>query len=313
MDSSDSNSPLTSEDPRSQPLGTLYLGCPAWACERWKGKLFTRTAPRNKWLPQYSSVFNTVEGNSTFYALPPLDTARRWAEAATDGFRFALKLPRSITHEARLVAAKREFQEFVEFARILQQAERLGPSFVQLPPDFSPRESRALVDFSRSLPDDLPWAIELRHHDWFDRGPVERDIDDLLRELRIDKVIFDSRPLYSLPPSDESEQVSQTRKPKTPIRQTVTGKYPFLRMVGRNRVTEVQAWSDAWSPIIANWLRAGMSPYVFTHTPDDFVAPDYARQLHSAIRHHLTELPALPAFPGLSQQSNRVKQLHLFD
>jgi uncharacterized protein YecE (DUF72 family) len=69
---------------------TLYLGCPVWACPAWVGPFFTPDSKPRDFLKQYSSVFNTVEGNSTFYALPSRDTVRRWANETADGFRFCV-------------------------------------------------------------------------------------------------------------------------------------------------------------------------------------------------------------------------------
>jgi uncharacterized protein YecE (DUF72 family) len=108
-----------------------YLGCPVWACERWKGSLFTRQAPREKWLEQYSSVFNAVEGNSTFYGLPSLETVRRWATTAQLGFRFVLKFPRTITHEKRLLNAGKETTEFLRILDVLREEDCLGPAMLQ--------------------------------------------------------------------------------------------------------------------------------------------------------------------------------------
>ncbi len=273
--------------------GKLYLGCPIWACEQWKGLLFTANAPRGQWLTQYASAFNTVEGNSTFYALPSLETAQKWATSvAQSEFKFALKVPRSITHDCRLLGAEQELAAFIAVARVLHDADCLGPSFIQLPPDYSPRNLDSLTAFLESLPTDLPWALELRHVGWFDSGQNEDAIDTLLRDLRIDKVIFDSRPLYSKPPSDEIERVSQTRKPKTPIRQTVTASHPFLRFIGRNTIGDIEPWINEWAPVIAHWLRDGLSPFVFTHAPDDRYAPPFARRLYEAIQSHYPELPA---------------------
>lgn len=294
-------------------LGKLRLGCPVWACEHWKGGLFTPRATRPEWLSQYSSVFATVEGNSTFYALPNVATAVRWAKSVGPDFRFALKVPRAISHEARLVHAEAALERFLEIAEVLQSHQCLGPSFLQLPPDFSPNERRELESFLRALPVHLCWAVELRHAAWFDQGTEESWLDDLLASLEIDKVIFDSRPLYSLPPSDEHERVAQQRKPKTPVRMTVTARHPFLRLIGRNRVDEVQAWIDHWAPTVAQWLINGLEPYVFTHTPDDAHAPQLARRFHTAVSRVLESLPPMPAWPGEVAASAQEVQMRLFD
>ena len=292
-------------------VGKLSIGCPVWACEVWKGELFTKSAPRALWLNQYSQGFNTVEGNSTFYALPSLETAAKWATSVVSGFHFALKMPRVISHDCRLMDVEEELAAFLAVAEILQQAGCLGPSFLQLPPDYSPRFQEDLERFLRSLPPQMPWAVEVRHPAWFDSARHEQTLDELLRELAMDKVIFDSRPLYSKPPSDDIERASQTKKPKTPVRTTVTGKRPFLRLIGRNNLDEVQPWIDEWSPIIAGWLRDGLDPYIFTHAPDDRFAPKFARRLHEAIRAHLPELSPPPVWPGESERPPEV-QLTLF-
>lgn len=154
--------------------------------------------------------------------------------------------------------------------------------------------------------------MEVRHEGWFDGSTREHALDALLNELKIDKVIFDSRPLYALPPSDASERAAHTRKPKIPVRTTVTGKHPFLRLIGRNRLAEVQSSVDYWAPIIASWLTAGFEPFVFTHAPDDKQAPLLARMLHAAIKSHFGELPPMPPWPGEAPARPAEIQLELF-
>jgi len=293
-------------------LGKLHIGCPVWACEHWRGSLYTASAPRSAWLQQYSTVFDCVEGNSTFYALPSLETARRWAGGICPGFQFALKLPRRITHDLRLTGAQAELAEFIAVARILQTQGCLGPSFIQLPPDFSTRYQATLEQFLRQLPSDMPWAVEVRHSSWFDEGPNEAGLDALLTALGIDKVLFDSRALFSQPASDAVERESQRRKPQTPWRTTTTAQHPFLRFIGRNQLHEVQPWIDQWASIIAGWLENGSNPYVFTHAPDDAFAPAFARRLHTAIGELLPQLPPLPPWPGEQEGGPRDTQMLLF-
>ncbi len=86
-------------------------------------------------------------------------------------------------------------------------------------------------------------------------------------------------PLYSKPPADEIERASQTKKPKTPVRQTVTGQHPFLRLIGRNNLDEVQPWIDQWSEVIANWLRDGLDPYISRMPLMTALAPKFGATL----------------------------------
>ena len=294
-------------------VASLYLGCPVWSSPAWPGTFLTRDAKPRDYLAQYSTAFNTVEGNSTFYALPSLDLARRWAAEAAPGFRFALKFPRDISHDQRLIRAERETAAFLQILKVLRDAQRLGPSFLQLPPAFASHQFTTLETYLRGLSrEGMPLAVEVRHSDWFDSGTVERELDQLLTELNIDRVLFDSRPLFSAAPSDPTEIESQRRKPRSPLRHTVTGKHPFLRLVGRNDLEATRPWLVEWAPVIAGWMKRGLAPFVFTHTPDDAYAPAMARALHEELRKHLPDLPELPAWPIERQAAIQSKQKTLF-
>ena len=262
----------------------LFLGCPVWACGHWGGEVYPVRTPRKDWLHWYSRTFNTVEGNSTFYALPGPDAIQRWVEQTPDHFRFALKFPRTISHELQLEHSQAATREFLHRIEPLREALRLGPTFLQLGPRFGPDRLPLLARFLDDLPRDFAWAVELRHHDWFDSGENEKRVNDLLRRLEIDKVLFDSRPLFQNPPDDEIEKVAQDRKPRTPVRQTVTGNHPMLRLVGRNRVELTDRFLNQWVPIIARWIQQGLNPYVFTHAPDDRFAVAFARRLAERLK-----------------------------
>lgn len=279
----------------------FYLGCPVWSCAHWGGEVYPRGAAKREWLRWYSRVFNTVEGNSVFYGMPSLETAVRWCEESESHFRFALKVPQEITHQNRLIRSDRLVEKLAELLDVLQRYERLGPTFLQLPPDFSPREWEALEHFLRRLPGEYPWGVEVRHMDWFDEGEHERWLDVLLVELGMDKVLFDSRCLYSRPSGDESELKAQSRKPRTPHRTTVTGKHPMVRFIGRNSVEETEHFLEPWAIQLANWIASGHVPYFFTHAPDDRYAPQLSRAFALRLGIHLDgepiELPTPPTPP----------------
>jgi len=306
--SADPSSSVRLESDGAKP-GRLFLGCPVQASAAWVGSLFS-SRDRSRWLREYSQVFNTVEGNSTFYGLPVLDTVRRWAAETADGFRFCLKWPKAVSHDFPLGDQPVVTRQFLDILSVLHEANRLGPSFLQLGPAFSGRQFDRLVAFLKTLPREFPQAVEVRHADWFDRCEKECAIDDALRELHVDRVLFDSRALFSRPPSDEAEVVSQQRKPRSPHRVTVTGRRPFLRFIGRNAVSDIDPWIEEWAPVVAGWLKNGLDSYVFTHTPDDAFAPEFARRFHERLRPLVPGLSALP--PGAGKQPSRPRQLNLF-
>lgn len=299
--------------PVHSPTLPYHLGCPVWSCGDWVGTLFASGAKKHEYLHQYSMAFNTVEGNSTFYGLPSLDTVRRWCDEALPGFRFALKFPRAISHERQLVDAGAETRAFLSILEILSATDHLGPSFLQLGPSFSAAQLTDLATYLRQLPEEFPFAVEVRHGDFFDRGPHEHALDELLMRLQIDRVLFDSRALFSAPPQDDAEAEAQRRKPKSPLRQTVTGQRPLLRFVGRNEVAAARTWIDEWAPVVARWIGEGLDPYVFVHTPHDQHAPKLARMFHDALSKHLPQLAPLPIWPGASTASvDRQRQRELF-
>ena len=117
-------------------------------------------------LARYATRFNAVEINSSFYRPHRPSTYARWAASVPDGFRFAVKLPRTITHERRLVGAEDLLERFLGEVRAL--GDRLGPLLVQLPPSlgFDPDVAAALLARLRG---GAPGAIvcEPRHPDWF--------------------------------------------------------------------------------------------------------------------------------------------------
>lgn len=289
--------------PKTTPGWPIRLGCPVWSCDQWGDEVYPAKTPRRDWLAWYTATFNTVEGNSTFYALPDPSVFERWCRESADGFRFALKFPRSISHDCQLVGCDAELAAFLRGLELLKNADLLGPTFLQLGPNFAPNRFDDLAEFLKRLPGDFPWAVELRHHDWFDAGDNENRVNDLLRSKSIDKVLFDSRPLFQSPPDDAIEAKSQQRKPRTPVRQTVTGKRPMLRVVGRNRGSLAERYFDQWSKIVARWIESGLEPYVFIHSPDDALAPSLARRFVNRLNQRLTashpiKIPSPPRPPS---------------
>lgn len=275
------------------------IGCPVWATAAWVGSLYT-SSRRERWLAEYSSVFATVEGNSTFYGLPSMETISRWARDTPDGFEFVLKFPRDVSHEGDLRQCQAALGPFLQILEQLADADRLGPAFLQLPPYFASDRLGELTWFLERLPEEFPYAVEVRNADFYSGGSIEDDFDALLEARGVDRVLLDSRPLYSKPASDATEHASQNRKPRLKFRDTVTGSRPILRLIGRNRLEETEPWLGPWARKLAGWIRLGLSPYIFTHTPNDAFAPMMARRFHELLRGHLPELPELPAWPGES-------------
>ena len=278
-----------------------HLGCPAWSISEWRGTFLPKSTAQSAFLAEYSKVFNTVEGNSFFYALPKLEVVQRWAQEAAEGFEFCMKVPRDLSHSGRLGANRVIFSQLVERLEVLNCAGRLGPTFLQLHSSFGPSRLDQLEAFIASWPSHLPLAVEVRHEAFFSEGPEEACLNDLLAEHRIDRVIFDSRALFHAPPSDPAEVKSQGRKPRLPVRWMTTGSKPLVRFVGRNDIEQVDPWQDELADVVAKWIHEGRRPYVFMHTPNDTFAPKLCERFHEKLRRRITDLPCL-AMPTCAVQ-----------
>ncbi|MEK9974604.1 MAG: DUF72 domain-containing protein [Deltaproteobacteria bacterium] len=157
-----------------------FLGCPEWSRPEWKGSLLpTRTRPAD-FLAGYARVFNTVEGNTTFYALPRPDVVERWKESTPSNFRFCFKFPRSISHDRKLENTTELTREF--FQRIAPLEERVGPIQLQLSADFGRNRWPQLQQFLRQLPSDFRYAVEVRNLAYFDGQETEQELDTSSRQ-----------------------------------------------------------------------------------------------------------------------------------
>jgi uncharacterized protein YecE (DUF72 family) len=133
-------------------------------------------------LARYAARFNAAEINSSFYRRHKPDTYGRWAAAVPDGFRFAVKVPKVITHDCRLADSAELLDSFL--AEIAGLGAALGPLLVQLPPSltFDGAAAEAFFDALRARYDGLV-ACEPRHVSWFDS-----EADLLLSDYRVARV-----------------------------------------------------------------------------------------------------------------------------
>jgi uncharacterized protein YecE (DUF72 family) len=160
----------------------FHIGCSGWSYGHWRDS-FYRGVPQKRWLEHYAEQFSTVEINATHYRLPAEKTVRAWRDRAPDGFIFAVKASRTITHFKRLRDSERSLELLFSRARLL--GEKLGPVLYQLPDDFAPDIGR-LRDFLALLPQDLTHAFEFRHHGWW-----TREVFGLLREHHAAFCLYD--------------------------------------------------------------------------------------------------------------------------
>lgn len=288
-----------------------YLGCPQWSNKKWVGELFTGDAKPVDFLKQYASVFNAVEGNTTFYALPKAATVEKWREETPAHFRFCFKFPKLLSHQLCLQHVEKETNDFLKLLAPL--GERLGPFFLQLPPAFAFAALPVLEKFLQALPAEFVYAVEARHPDFFNAMAAEEKFNDLLRSQNIGRVVFDTRGLHAaqVPDDDFYTLDAKRRKPKVPVRFIATNQYPFVRFVGHPLIENNEFNLLQWASAVEKWLAEGKKPYIFMHAPDDSDAPRLARYFHAIVAKLAPETGQLPLYPA-EKERTPATQLQLF-
>jgi uncharacterized protein YecE (DUF72 family) len=154
----------------------LRAGASGYSFKEWKGTFYPETIRPDGMLAWYSARLPTVEINNTFYQMPKAAVLESWAGATPEAFRFAIKAPRRITHDARLKADAAADALGYLYRTLETLGDKRGPVLFQLPP-FMKKDPERLHAFLRLLPQDHRAAFEFRHPSWFDD-----DVYALLRE-----------------------------------------------------------------------------------------------------------------------------------
>lgn len=143
----------------------LYAGTSGYSYSEWKGSFYPSKLPAARMLAFYAERLPAVEINNTFYRLPKTELLESWAAQVPEGFRFAIKASRRITHIKRLADTAEETTYLLRTVQVL--GERLGVILFQLPP-YLRKDLPRLERFVQLLPEGTPAAFEFRERSWFD-------------------------------------------------------------------------------------------------------------------------------------------------
>ncbi|MUV15239.1 DUF72 domain-containing protein [Noviluteimonas gilva] len=241
-------------DARHGDSPVIRIGCAGWSIATRHAALF---GDGHSALARYATRFSVVEVNSTFYRRHRPDTYVRWAEAVPRAFRFSVKLPKAITHDARLVGSGSAIRAFAQETAGL--GAKLGGVLVQLPPSLA-FDARVAGTFFRQLRAafDVPIACEPRHSSWF-----EPRVDALWERHVVARVSAD-------PPVPEGAGAPGG-----------AGRWSYFRLHGAP-VMYYSAYEDARLAEIARALRAIARPRrpawcIFDNTAHSHAIEDAAR------------------------------------
>ncbi|MQX35821.1 DUF72 domain-containing protein [Roseospira navarrensis] len=235
-------------------MARILIGTSGWHYDHWVGPFYpesTRPADR---LAQYAGRFPAVEVNNTFYALPSPDTLASWRAQTPDGFVFACKASRYITHMKKLKDPADSLARFLDAARSL--GDRLGPLLFQLPPNWRANPER-LDALLAAVPDDLRCAVEARDESWF-----SDEIDAVLARHSAAFAVYDID--------------GRTSPVKT------TADFAYVRLHGPGKAYEGSYDDEAlggWAAQARAWRDEGKDVYVFFDNDQDGHAPRNAARL----------------------------------
>jgi uncharacterized protein YecE (DUF72 family) len=242
-------------------MARILVGTSGWTYGSWRGTFYPEALPRRRYLEFYAREFPTTEVNYSFYHLPTPQTYANWAAQVPDGFLFALKASRLITHTKRLHEVEEAWRRFVQHAQAL--GPHLGPILLQLPPRF-PKDAGRLADFLAMAQATSPTprlAFEFRHESWF--------ADDLYQLL-----------------SRHGAALCIADAPAFPRRDVCTADFAYLRFHGRTELF-ASSYSEAEladeARLMRGFVRQGLDVYAYFNNDARGHAVHNARQLRALL------------------------------
>jgi uncharacterized protein YecE (DUF72 family) len=233
----------------------VYIGTSGFSYQHWREVFYPPGVPRARWLEFYAERFPTVELNVTFYRLPSEKAVLSWRRRAPEGFIYAAKLSRLITHLRRLRDADEALALFLARVRLLD--EHLGPILIQLPPNLK-GDAKLLDTFLAKCDPSLRWAVEFRDPSWFTGATYA-----VLHRRGAALCIHDYLPDHPL---------------------QVTAPFVYLRFHGAGALYRGDYPADAlraWADRLRSWAAQGLDGYAYFNNDAEGHAVKNAQTLQS--------------------------------
>lgn len=259
-----------------------YVGCAKWNRQDLKG--FYPRGTKDE-LAYYSTQFNSIELNATFYKMPSWQQVETWKNKTPDDFKFFPKLTNNISHYQRLNDVREEVADFCNAVSNFE--EKLGMAFLQLRDDFKPKDFDRIRKVVEDFPKGVPLGIEVRNNEWFDNAEIQEQFCQLLEKHGVANIIVD------------------TAGRRDMLHMRLTSPVAFIRYVGANHPSDVTRLED-WIPRLKKWKEEGLQKlYFFVHQNDEVESPllatHFIEKLNKALK---INVPVPNKKPG---------QINLFD
>ncbi len=235
-------------------LSQLWIGTSGWHYKHWVGNFYPFKLPAAKMLAHYCQHFDTVELNNSFYHLPKESALHAWRDETPEGFCFAAKGSRFLTHMKKLKDAEAGLKRFLDCIEILRQ--KLGPILFQLPPHWHIDLER-LETFLKILPACHRYAFEFRNETW-----IHPSTYDLLARFNMAYCAFHLAGYES------------------PVQ--VTADFAYVRLHGPGGKYQ-GSYDDAalmrWAGIVEQWRQTLKAIYIYFDNDDSGYAAHDAQRL----------------------------------
>lgn len=242
-------------------LAKCYVGTSGYSYGHWIGVLYPPELSQRKWLEHYSQFFNTVELNVTFYRLPTPSTFKSWSKRTPEGFWFALKGSRFITHIKKLGDCEEPLELFLQ--RVEELGEKAKVILWQLPPRFKV-DLEKLEKFCTLLSSNQKarryfHAFEFREKTWFCK-----DVYSILRKHNFSLTLADWPFILQVGGKPQEVGIIKYRAPKIEVEETAN--FIYLRRHGAvalysSNYSEEELQRDAL--YIKEWLKGGKDVYIY--------------------------------------------------
>lgn len=231
-------------------LENISIGCAKWNKTDLKG--FYPKGTKDE-LAYYSTQFNSIELNATFYGMPSSEQVLTWKEKTPENFKFFPKITNTVSHFRRLLNIDDVVTQFA--TAVLNFDDKLGMVFLQLHDNFKPKDYERLEQFVNKWPKEVPLAIELRNTEWFTDEEIFDKTCELFEDNNITNIIVD------------------TAGRRDMLHMRLTTPNAFIRYVGANDESDYQRLDD-WLKHLTKWKKEGLQNlYFFVHQNIEKASP----------------------------------------
>ena len=251
---------------REKPMrkATTVVGTSGWQYKHWRKLYYPEDLPVERWLSYYARDFRCVEVNNSFYNLAERSVVEKWCKATPQGFQFALKAPRTITHYKKLKNCEEPLVRFLSWTEVF--GKKCGPILFQLPPNWR-CNVRRLAEFLALLSDLHRYAFEFRDTSWH--------CDEVFRLLKDHDTAFC---IYDLGGSH------------SPL--VTTAQFAYVRLhgpraayTGNYRAPALRTWAGR----ARSWNRTGQDVFIFFDNDDRAFCVRNARRMPALLSEDVSQ------------------------